>query len=102
MDALDCHSHQFKIVFGKHHRTIHQPGPAGCGKYAGKFGKRNVTPVIVISWGPVNRCLDLLDETKQIQANCASSTRSPVKQTNSGASALMVRTTSAAYFTLPL
>ena len=67
MDASHGHAHEFEIVFGKHERTIHQPGPAGRPKRAFEIGKRNVAPVIVISRRAVNRRLDLLNETERFR-----------------------------------
>ncbi len=62
-----AHPHQFEIVFRKDDRAIVQPGAAGRRERALELGKRNATPVIVISRRAVNRRPNLLNETERFR-----------------------------------
>jgi hypothetical protein len=56
-----------RSCFGRTIVRFDQPGAPGRRECALELGKRNVTPVIVISWGAVNRRLDLLNETERFR-----------------------------------
>ncbi|MBA2436616.1 MAG: hypothetical protein M3480_10445 [Verrucomicrobiota bacterium] len=96
------HPDNLETMLGQHHAPVFQPFTAGRAIGLGVLAEIRPAPVISVPRATVNRSLDLRMKSSAAGAKCLSSTRSPVKQTNSGASWLIRHTTSAAYSASPL